>query len=101
MSDTNGETPEPARDIAPTYRMLFGITTLVVSQAGLLLLVFVDMPDSKMMLVSGYVGLMFGWAGATITYYLGGSQGSSAKDAVIRDLAKEKQSAYGGRATEG
>jgi hypothetical protein len=85
-----GETSEVApaapplpEESAAKHRLVFGALATVLAAAGLSAIILVDMPDSKLAIVAGFVGTAFGWAGATFTFYFGTSQGSSDKQGLM------------------
>lgn len=69
------------------HRLLVALLSLLLSALGLGALILVEMSPERMAIVAGFVGTMFGWATSSVTYYLGSSQGSATKDALVGRLA--------------
>jgi hypothetical protein len=66
----------------PQVQLAIAVLAFVAAMTGFLVLVFVEMPDSKLAIMAGFVGLAFGWGGAVVSFYFGTSMSSQAKDAV-------------------
>lgn len=89
MSDDTTLPPDPAPDARcqdRIDRLIISILSLVMAFAGFLLLVLLDISTEKLAICGPFLGVIFGWAGATISYYTGSSQGSSSKQDMISRL---------------
>jgi hypothetical protein len=73
----------PPESVASLNRLIFGVLAMVLAAAGLAAILLLDMPPEKLAIASGFVGTIFGWAGASFTFYFGTSQGSVDKGGVI------------------
>lgn len=89
MSDADTTRPEPprAQDTARWDRLIVSLVALVLSAAGFVLLLVLDLSAEKLALGGTFLGVIFGWSGAAIQFYLGSSQGSSGKDTLLSQLA--------------
>lgn len=90
MSDDTSPVPsDPAADARCSDRidrLIISILSLVMAFAGFILLVLLDIPTEKLAIVGPFLGVIFGWAGASTSYYTGSSQGSSSKEGTISRL---------------